>query len=234
MSYKTVLAIPDLHCPYHHKDAFKFLDCVNEKYKPDKIVCLGDEIDSHNISFHDTDPDLPFSASSELEKAIWHLSDLYLIFPRVTVIESNHSSLVYRKGKHHGIPRSVFKSYREILEAPKGWRWKFDATIRCGSKDVYFHHGLSKNVLRNSLNKSMCFVQGHHHGTFDIQYWANSLNLFWGMTAGCLVDKDSLAFAYGRNNLAKPILGCGLILNGYPKLIPMILDKKGNWIGKII
>lgn len=237
MAYNTVLVIPDLHVPYHHHQAFDFLDLVDRTYntgKRRKVVCLGDEVDHHSISFHDNDPDLPFSPSAELEKAIWYLKDLYALFPRVSVVESNHGSLVYRKGKHCGLPRSVFRSYREILEAPKGWVWTYDLTIKCGSKSVYFHHGQSKNVLRNSLFKSQCYVQGHHHGTFDIQYWANSENLFWGMTTGCLIDKDSYAFAYGRTNLPKPIIGCGVIINGYPKLIPMVLDKKGKWIGKII
>jgi hypothetical protein len=232
-NFKSVLCIPDLHCPYHHPDAFKFLDSVANKYQPDKVVCLGDEIDGHSFSFHTSDPDLPFSPSKELEKAIYYLSDLYLLFPSATVIESNHGSLVYRRGKFHGLPRSVFRSYKEILEAPQGWVWKFDETLKCGNKSVYFHHGQSKNVLRNSKNQSMCYVQGHHHSTFDIQYWANSQELFWGVTSGCLIDKKSLAFAYGKNNLPKPILGCTVIIDGYPFLIPMKLKKNGRWLGKI-
>lgn len=231
-NFSTILAIPDLHCPYHHPDAFDFLDKVAEKYKPTKIVCLGDEIDGHSFSFHDNDPEL-FSPAKELEKAIWHLKDLYLLFPKVTMIESNHGSLIYRKGKHHGIPRHVFKSYNEILEAPKGYNWVFDYTCKSGGKPIYFHHGQSKNVLRNSKNQSMNYVQGHHHGTFDIQYWANSQQLFWGVTSGCLIDRKSLAFAYGKNNLPKPILGCTIIEDGYPYLIPMKLKDNGRWTKKL-
>lgn len=235
MKYKSILVIPDLHCPYHHKNSFEFLDAVANKYKPDKHVCLGDEIDYHCISFHDSDPDLPFSASKELETAIWYLSDLYLLFPKMDVLESNHGSLVYRKGKHHGLPRSVFKSYSEILGAPKGWSWHEDLTITCSNNQkVYFHHGHSKNALRNSQLRSMNYVQGHHHGTMDIQYWANSEGIYWGVTSGCLIDRKEYAFNYARNNLPKPLLGCTMILDGIPKLIPMILNKGGKWIGKII
>lgn len=234
VKYKQILVIPDLHCPFHHVDAFKFLDAVNEKYLPDKVVQLGDEIDGHTISFHQTDPDIPFSPSSELDKAIWHLQDLYVIFPRVDVLESNHGSLVYRRQKYAGIPRAALREWRDILEAPKSWSWHFDLTLKMSNNQhVYFHHGQSKNVLNNSKNKSMCYVQGHHHGNFEIQYWANSVNLFWGMTSGCLIDVKSMAFDYGKNNLAKPILGCSVISNGIPKLIPMVLNKKGRWIGKL-
>ena len=79
----------------------------------------------------------------------------------------------------------------------------------------------------------MCYIQGHHHGTFDIQYWANTKDIYWGMTAGCLVDNKSLAMAYGKNNLSKPILGCGLVIEGFPILIPMVLNSNGRWIGSV-
>jgi hypothetical protein len=233
--FKSILVIPDLHCPFHHKDAFKFLDSVKRKYKPDHVVCLGDELDYHCISFHDNDPDIAFSPSSELEKAIWHLSDMYALFERVDMLDSNHGSLVYRKAKHHGLPRRVFRSYNEILEAPKGYIWHDDLTLTMSNgENVYFHHGHSKNALRNSQIRSMSYVQGHHHGTFDCQWWANSERLFFGVTSGCLIDRKEFAFNYARNNLPKPLLGCTVILNGIPKLIPMILNKRGKWTGKII
>jgi len=174
------------------------------------------------------------ASTTKIEEAIWHLKDLYLLFPKMLVLESNHGSLVYRKGKHHGIPRSVFKSYNEILEAPKYWSWHFELTINTPLGKVYFHHGHSKNSLKNSHEKSMNYVQGHHHGTMDIQYWANTEGLFWGSTAGCLIDYKRLAFAYAKNNIKKPLLGCLMIINGVPKLIPMILNKKGRWIKQII
>lgn len=235
MGYSSVLVIPDLHTPYEHQDAFHFIHGVIQKYCPDKIVLTGDEIDYHGISFHDKDPDLPFSPSAELSNSIMHLEQLYTIIPNAIVMESNHGSLVYRKMKYHGIPKSVIKSYKEILQAPNGWEWKFEYFCKLSNgRVVYFHHGHSKNVLTNSKAKSLNYVQGHHHGTFDIQYWNNGHKVYWGMTVGCLVDQDSLAFAYGKNNLHKPLLGCGIILDGSPKLIPMILDKHKRWNGKII
>lgn len=235
MKNSIILVIPDLHIPFHHKDSLKFLMAVKKKYKPDRVVCLGDEVDYHCISFHDNDPDIQFSPSSELEKSIWYLQDFYEQFPDVDVIDSNHGSLVYRKAKHHGIPRRVFRSYNEILEAPNTWKWHEDLTLKMSNgQKVYFHHGHSKNVLRNSQQKSMCYVQGHHHGTFDVQYWANSESLFWGVTSGCLIDRKEFAFNYARTNLPKPLLGCTMILNGYPILIPMILNKRNKWIKKII
>ena len=76
-------------------------------------------------------------------------------------------------------------------------------------------------------------VQGHFHEKFQINYWGNSLGLYWDMHVGCLVNDDSMAFNYNNTNLKRPIIGCGVILDGQPRLCPMVLDKKGRWIGKV-
>lgn len=227
---KRILVIPDTHCPYAHRDFYRFLKAVSKSYTPDRVIMLGDEVDNHCISFHNTDPDLPFSPSSELEASIKQLSCLYDLFPDVDLIDSNHGSLVYRRQKDAGLPRSIFKSWKEILEAPTGWNWHYDLTVKMSNgQDVYFHHGISKNAIRASQQLGCCFVQGHFHTDFSCQYWATSKQLCWAVTAGCLVDKDSLAFAYAKNNLRKFILGCLMIINGIPYLIPMVLNENNRW-----
>jgi hypothetical protein len=228
---KKVLLISDLHCPYNHVDSYRFLKAIKEKLNPDRVICLGDEIDGASFSFHDKDPDLPFSPSAELEKSIECLSSFYKLFPKMDILESNHGSLIYRKGKHHGIPRHVFKSYRDILEAPKGWHWHLDLKIRTPSGECYFTHGKSSNGKKLGQNMAMNCVQGHHHSTFDIQYFSTPNGLYWSMIIGCLINDRSLAFAYNKSTLARPIIGTGCIINGQPRLIPMVLNKKGRWDG---
>lgn len=230
-----MLVISDLHAPYYHKDTIPFLKAIKELFKPDRVILTGDELDMHCISFHDSDPDLPFSPSSELEKAIEHLRPIYELFPKADVLESNHGSLVYRRAKHHGIPRHVLRDYRDILDAPKGWRWHSDLTIQLSDKsDCYFHHGKSSNGLKLSQSMGMNTVQGHSHSYFNIEYHANPNKLMWSMIVGCLIDDKSLAFAYNKLQMKRPLIGVGIILDGHPKLLPMILDSQGNWIKKIV
>ncbi len=231
--YKCILVIPDQHFPFNHIDIFKFLAAVKSAYKPDKVVNLGDEIDAHSMSMHDHSPDL-HSPNDEMEMAIVRLKHLYKLFPEVDILESNHGSLVYRRAAKNGLPNRVIKSYREILEAPKGWHWHQDLILQgSDGEEILFCHGLAADALKNSKNKSMRYCQGHHHSRFEIQYWANSKKLFWGVTSGCLIDYKSLAFEYGKLMLNKPILGATIIKNGYPLLIPMIIDGRGRWVGKL-
>jgi len=233
MSFKSILCISDLHIPFEHIDTLKFLTAIKKKYKPDKVVSVGDEVDGHAISFHNSDPDL-FSAGEELERSILRLQPYYKLFPKVDILESNHGSLVYRKQKFHGLPRHVFKSYRDILEAPKGWKWHFELTLKMSDgNSVYFCHGKSANNLKLSQSMGISTVNGHYHEQFNIQYWANPLGLFWAMAVGCSVDDKSRAMDYNNTNLKRPIVGHAIILNGQPKLLPMVLNKDGRWIGKL-
>lgn len=234
MSNASILVISDQHFPFNHPDCIPFLRKLKAKYKPDRVINIGDELDNHSISFHDHDPDL-LSPSDELEKSIKRIKYLYKEFPAMDLLESNHGSLVYRKAKTMGLPAHVFKSYREIIGAPRGWNWHFDLTLKMSNGQYcYFHHGKSSNGLKLSQAMGMCTVQGHFHNSFGIQYWGNPLGLYWSMQVGCLIDNKSLAFAYNKTTMLRPVIGTGVIINGHPKLEPMVLNNKGRWIGKLV
>jgi hypothetical protein len=226
-----VIFISDMHHPYAHPDCYSFLKHLKNKWKPDRVVCLGDELDYHAISYHEADPNLP-GVSDELKSAIGRIKPLFDLFPEMDILESNHGSLVYRKAKTAGLPAHVFKTYNEILGAPKGWKWHFDLTLKLSNGSLlYCHHGKTADGLKLSQSMGMCTVQGHFHEKFGIQYWGNPIGLFWHMQLGCLVDNHSLAFAYNKNNLKRPIIGTGVAINGLPILEPMILNDDGRWVG---
>ena len=229
---RRVLILSDIHFPYQHKDLFKFLQHLKDKYSPTRVICMGDEMDHHALSFHDSDPDLP-SAGDELRRALPFVQELYRMFPEMDILDSNHGSLVYRKAKHHGVPKHYIKSYNDVLGVGNGWKWSYDLTIDLpnGTK-CYFHHGKSPDVVKLSQVMGMSAVQGHYHSVFKVDYWANPNGLYFGMQTGCLVDRDAYAFAYENCNLKKPIIGTGLIIDSHPILEPLIMDEYGNWIGK--
>lgn len=233
MNNKCILVISDLHAPYNHPDAAAFLKAIKKKYKPTRVISTGDEADYHGISFHDHDPDLD-SPGKELQKCIDALKPIYKLFPNVEVLESNHGSLVTRKAMATGLTRKFFRAPGEILEAPKGWTWHFDISLTLpNGYPCYFHHSKGANVLKNSQAMGSSFVQGHHHEKLEIQYWGNPNALHFGLTAGCLVDDSALAMAYNKNNLKRPVIGCAIILDSLPILIPMVLNRKGRWTGKL-
>jgi predicted phosphodiesterase len=226
-----ILFISDMHIPYHHVDTIAFLKHLKAKYNPTRVICLGDELDKHALSYHDSDPDLP-SAGDELKKSLPVIQELFEIFPTMDIIESNHGSLVWRKAKTFGIPKHYIKSYNDVLGVDGGWKWSFDLTVNLpNGQKCYVHHGKTSNVIQLSQQMGMCAVQGHFHESFKIDYWGNPTGLYWGMQCGCLIDDDALAFNYNNVNIKRPIIGTGLVIDSMPVLEPMILNSEGRWVG---
>lgn len=229
-----ILVISDQHMPYEHPDMFKFLAAIKKQYKPDTIVNIGDEIDNHDLSFHDSDKDLP-AAGDELKLAITKLKQLEKLFPTMTLVDSNHGSLAIRKMKHHGIPMKFLATNQQIYGVSDKWRWVNELNLKLpNGQNCYFVHGISKNGRQLAAQRGTNTVEGHFHTEFRIDYISNPDNLLWSMQVGCLIDKKSLAFAYDKLNLQRPVLGVGLIVDSLPILIPMKLNRKGRWTGKLV
>lgn len=227
---QRILLVSDMHLPYGHQDTLPFLAYLKAKYKPTRVICLGDELDKHSLSFHSHDPDLA-SPSDELARALPMIKQLKKMFTKMDILESNHGSLAYRRAKANGIPRGYLKSYNDVLGVDSDWVWHYEMTITLpnGNK-VYLHHGKAADIKKLSTSLGMCAVSGHYHQTFKVDYWANSLGLYWGMNVGCLIDDKSLAFAYNNCNLHRPLIGTGLIIDSQPVLVPLLMDENGGWI----
>lgn len=230
---KRVLVIGDLHFPFHHIDTFRFLSAIKRKYNPDRVISVGDETDQHSWSFHEHNPMLP-NPEEELTRAKADIQKLFQLFPKVDILESNHGSLVYRKQVAAGLPRGVFKTYNEIYDINSSWKWHRQLTIKLSDNSwCFFCHGKSADVLKTSMSMGMSCVQGHYHEKMGVQYWGNSLGLYFAAQTGCLVDDESLSMEYNKTNLKRPLIGSLIILDGHPKLLPMVLNKTGRWIGKL-
>lgn len=230
---RRILCISDQHAPYHHPDMIKFLSAIKAKYSPTLVVNGGDEIDNHCISFHDSDSDLP-SAGDELVKATKVLKQLEKLFPTMTLLDSNHGSLALRRFKHHGIPMKYLATPQQVYGVSNKWQWVSDLTVTLpNGQPAYFCHGMTKQGIKLAAQRGTNVVQFHYHTEFRIDYIGNPNSLLWSLQSGCLIDRKSMAFAYDKLNLNRPIIGTSMVIDSKPLLIPMVLDKSGRWIGKL-
>lgn len=230
---KSILCISDMHIPYEHEDAFKFLAAVKKVYKPDLVVCLGDLVDWHSISFHEKNPNLA-SPGDELDRIRKKAAILEKMFPEMIVIGSNHGDLPLRKMKNAGLPSKFLRNYNEIYGVGKGWVFCDDLTIEDGKEVIYFAHGISKDAVKVAAQRGVHHICGHYHTEFCIDYVSNPRNLLWGVNSGCLIDREALAFEYGKLTLDRPIIGTPVIVQGQPHLVPLMMASGGKWIGKLI
>jgi len=229
----NVLVIPDLQIPYEHPDALAFMLAVRDHVGTDQVVCIGDEVDQMALSSFDPDPDGP-GAGPELKKALRRLKKWYTEFPNVLVATSNHTGRVQKKAFKAGIPEAYLRPVEDWMQAPPGWSWHDSFEI----DGVRYEHGDAQGGMyaaRNICIKNrQSTVIGHHHSNAGIAYVANESEMIFGMNVGCLVDIGAIAFKYARLNAFKVTLGCGVVLEGVPFFIPMLLKKNGRWTGEII
>ena len=66
---KSILIISDTHFPFHHKDTFDFLTKLKSETKPDLVIHIGDEIDGHAWSYHESEND-SYGPDKEFELAL--------------------------------------------------------------------------------------------------------------------------------------------------------------------
>lgn len=232
--YKSVLTISDCHAPFQHPDTIPFLKELKKLIRPDFILNLGDETDCSALSFHDSSADLP-SAGDELIQAKKFLHELEKVFPKMTLLHSNHSSLIYRRALKHGLPKAYLREYNEFLEVGKGWKWVDDINFQLSDgSECFATHGMSADGLKLAMQYGKNCIQSHFHSKFNIQYFSNPDKLVWSMQVGCLTKQSSLAFQYAKNFRLRFVIGTGAVINGQPKLFPMQMNKHGRWTGKIV
>jgi len=153
----------------------------------------------------------------------------------MVLLHSNHSSLIYRRALKHGMPKAYLKSYNDFLNVGPGWEWVEDLNIKLSNgQECFMTHGISADGLKLAMQYGKHVVQGHFHSKFNIQYFSNPDNLVWSMQVGCLTNQKHMAFNYSRQFRLRFIIGCGLIIRGWPTLIPMCLDHNGKWIGELV
>jgi hypothetical protein len=215
---KRVLFISDTHIPYSVKGYLKFLSDLKNEFKPDIVIHGGDEVDGHAISFHKSHCEL-YSAGQELDRSIIEIQEgLHKLFPKMYLLESNHGSLIYRRLKFEGIPIRHLKPLHELYETPL-WSWHEKILIETDMGKVLVAHGFSGVAMAWAKLTGTSTVEFHYHSKFHISYFMSCLGLRFSMHCSCLADRESLAMAYAKTNMAEFINGTGMLMeDGEPQL----------------
>lgn len=91
------LLVPDVHAPYHDKQAWKLLLKVGRAFKPDGIVQLGDLGDFYKVSAHSKDPARAMRFDDECAITKWCREDLDKLEPKYKkFIKGNHEHRLER------------------------------------------------------------------------------------------------------------------------------------------
>ena len=214
----NVLIIGDIHAPFDLDNYVKFCYEQQKKYDCGTVIFIGDVIDNHYSSYHESDPD-GYGAGEELDRAINRLNDYYHTFPKARVIVGNHDRLVNRKAFSAGVSKRWIREYKDVLDVPN---WEFLENIDLYNINInHGEGGTAKNRIKKELQSQ---IQGHLHSELYVEYLVGAKFIIFGMQVGCGVDNKAYAMSYGRN-FKKPAIGCGVLLDKgtLPIVIPMKL-----------
>ena len=204
---RRILVIGDIHAPFELDGYLEFCQETYSKYLCNQVIYIGDIIDNHYTSYHETSSDA-MGGLDELEYAIRAVKRWSDAFPVADVLIGNHDRMVMRKAQTSDIPSAWIKSYNEVLGT--NWNW----TERIVYDGVQFVHGEGGTASTKSKNDMMSTVQGHIH-TQCYTMWSVGRNFkVFGMQVGCGVDGSSYATAYAKN-FKKQAIGCGVVLGGH-------------------
>ena len=188
-----VLVIGDLHAPFDLDSYFDHCVDVYERYNCNRVVFIGDVIDNHYSSYHETDAN-GLGGGSELELAIKRLARYYHRFPDAYVTVGNHDRIIMRKAQSGGVPSAWVKDYKDVLNTPN---WDFVTSIEIDG--VMYIHG----EAGTARTKAQAYTE----------YYVGANSRVFGTQVGCGIDAKSYAMAYMKVG-KKPAIGCAVVLGG--------------------
>ena len=159
-----VLVIGDLHAPFDLDSYFDHCVEVYERYNCNRVVFIGDVIDNHYSSYHETDAD-GMGGGKELQLAIDRLARWYHRFPDADVTVGNHDRIIMRKAQTGGVPKQWIREYSEVLNTP---RWNFVTSVEID--DVLYIHGEAGTAKTKARADMRSTVQGHLHTQAYTEY----------------------------------------------------------------
>lgn len=211
----TVLVIGDCHAPAMRAGYVDFLKRVSDEWSPDRIVHIGDVVDWHSISYHEHNPSL-HSPMGEYKRALKQVRQLNDAFPKADWLIGNHDSLTERQATTVGLPpKLVLRSYNDLWETKWRVHERFTELLIDGT--VYSHGEGPGGVYahgRRAQARCRSYVMGHLHANAGVIWSANPEYRLFGLAVGCGVDNSRMQFLYGKPFPRKPILGCGIVVDG--------------------
>ena len=215
----NVLVIGDLHEPFSLDKYLEFCISKYDEFECTEVVFIGDIIDNHYSSYHETyGGNELMTGSDELDLAIKRISRWYKAFPKATVIIGNHDRMVMRKSQTSAIPSKWIKSYKEVLEVP-GWNF-VERYVKDGVQYLHGEGGTARTKCRADM---MNTVQGHLHTQAYTEHYVGQNFRIFGCQIGSGINFSKYSFAYAKAG-KKPAIGCAVILNNGKIPINLLME----------
>jgi hypothetical protein len=237
----SILVISDNQLPCEHPDDIAFIKAVAKKHKIDltgkksRIIHIGDEVDNTRLGKFDDNQDM-LSDGDELDLAADKFKQYQRIMPKMDIMISNHLVRYFKLAKRHGFSQKRLKPLHALYGLKKGYVWHKRLILDLPNTGKWlFQHGHQGDAFKISQLLGISVVSGHIHTKAYIHAWKTLLyRLVFACQTGCMIDNNSGAYDYDKDNKQAPVHSLLVIINGMPHLEFMLMDKKQRWIGKLV
>lgn len=223
MQENRVLVIGDLHQPFTLRRYLNFCQTIGRKWNCNRVVFIGDMLDNHYASFHQTDPD-GHGGANELALAKRNLKKYAEAFPDAIITLGNHDRLPARKAFNAGLTNHWIRTVQETIDVP-GWEFVTEVII----DKVKYLHGEGRIAYRRAEQDKISIVQGHYHTNSYIKFQDGEFLNTFSMQIGVGFDRHSYAAAYAKGMQCQAI-NCGVVLeNGRLPIIERMLEYEERY-----
>lgn len=236
---KRIVVISDLQVPFHDERAVRNVAKFIKRYKPDDVICVGDEIDLQTISRWSTGRDeWSGTIGHDRDKTVEILGELQIRH----LSRSNHSARLYSAISKRlpgllGLPELTIEGFLKLkelgityhhkpYEIAKGW-------IMVHGDEQAINHNAGLTALTAARRHGKSVVCGHTHrlgvSAFSEASGGVLGRVLTGMEVGHLMDEKQAFYTKGTFNWQK---GFGLIYtdrNGTTG-VTIPIDRQGSFV----
>lgn len=222
---KKVIAIPDLHFPWHHANCLNFIYDVIKDEKPDVVIQMGDLYDFFSFSkfsrTHDVcTPKEEITEGRLAAQLMWeHIKKIAPNADRIQ-LRGNHDVRVMKRVLDV-IPEieSLVEPQVEELFKFKGVRTVYDTREEFEIDGVVYTHGHYMKIGDHAKYYNKPVVHGHRHRG---EVWFHDMGQFmlWELDCGYCSDDSQIPLKYTPTRTNHWTLGVGQIDKLGPRFIP--------------
>lgn len=224
-----VLALGDVHAPFHSKECISYIFDKVEQIKPNLIIQLGDMLDLLSFSRFPKVPLHKMSPQDEILEGVQVAAEIWEVLgkkcpnaKRIQLI-GNHDNRLTKSIIEKAPEFAAFVDVKKILDFP--------GVETIGSyKDfividgVAYHHGFKSKPMEHARHFEKSAVVGHTHRSWT-QWEPINGRLCFDSSIGYLADPLQEALKYRETNVHKWVHGFQIIDRGMPKFYPINVPK---------
>lgn len=241
---KRIVVISDLQVPFHDQRAVRNVAKFIRRYKPDDVLCVGDEIDFQTISRWSSGRDeWSGTIAADRDRTVEILSELQVRH----LSRSNHSARLYNALSRRlpgllGLPELTIEGFLKLKELGITYHHKpyefAPGWIMVHGDEQAINHNAGLTALGAARRHGKSVVCGHTHrlGLSGFSEASGGVlgRILRGLEVGHLMDEKQAYYTRGTMNWQK---GFGMVYVHRNKVqaVPIPIEKDGSFIveGKI-